>query len=33
MFGGENEQKSYAMIREEELTKAEKVLYRQIGEW
>lgn len=30
---GENEQKSYAMIREEELTKAEKVLYRQIGEW
>lgn len=30
---GENEQKSYAMICEEELTKAEKVLYRQIGEW
>lgn len=30
---GENEQKCYAMISEEELTKAEKVLYRQIGEW
>lgn len=30
---GENEQKRYAMICEEELTKTEKVLYRQIGEW
>ena len=30
---GENEQRSYAMINETELTKAEKVLYRQIGAW
>lgn len=30
---GENEQRSYAMINEAELTKAEKVLYRQIGAW
>lgn len=30
---GANEQKNYAMINETELTKAEKVLYRQIGEW
>ena len=30
---GENEQRNYAMINEAELTKAEKVLYRQIGEW
>lgn len=30
---GENEKKSYAMICEGDLTKVEKVLYRQIGEW
>lgn len=30
---GENEQRKYAMIDEAELTKTEKVLYRQIGAW
>ena len=30
---GENEEKSYAAICEEDLTKTEKVLYRQIGVW
>lgn len=30
---GENERRNYEMINETELTKAEKVLYRQIGAW
>lgn len=30
---GEHEQRKYAMINETELTKAEKLLYRQIGAW
>ena len=30
---GENEERCYAAISEDDLTKAEKVLYRQIGVW